>query len=479
MDYQANIRFPNTQADSPGIMQIIVESDMQGFGLEMPAPLTKAADESLALTMSIEFPEQGRIDSTGGLGDNIVWNTRFLKEQDDWDFDRGVLAIGGEYPATPEGRGLHIRGQTPEVRVHDWLAQARRNEPGTGIGDRVRTIDLTVDNLYVVGQHLTDHRVTVNRGGSDWVVQLSGEQAQGSVTVPYDFAGDRPLAVEMDWLLLPGSDEETAAAEIAVDPRTLPEIHIDAKEFALGDRFFGQLDIDLLRTGNGLEADNLTTVDDSFTISGAAGWISDIYEDSGQRTFIDAKLLSTDIEQTMLRLNYQPGIVGDDLEVDVNVSWAGGPRQDFMDSLNGRVQARLGEGQLEDVEPGAGRVFGLMSVVALPRRLSLDFRDVFDTGFSFDQITGNFRLVEGEAFTCDLTLTSPAADVGIVGRAGLNARDYSQTALVSANVGNTLPVAGYVVAGPQVAAASRKYSRSRCRRWVRFTTGSTDHGTIP
>jgi uncharacterized protein YhdP len=100
-----------------------------------------------------------------------------------------------------------------------------------------------------------------------------------------------------------------------------------------------------------------------------------------------------------------------------------------------------------------------MSVVALPRRLSLDFKDVFDTGFSFDEITGNFRLVNGEAFTCDLTLTSPAADVGIVGRAGLAARDYSQTAIVSANFGNTLPVAGLVIAGPQVAAALLIFSQ--------------------
>jgi uncharacterized protein YhdP len=244
-----------------------------------------------------------------------------------------------------------------------------------------------------------------------------------------------------------------------VDPRTLPEIRVRAKEFALGDRFFGQIEIDLLRTDNGLESDNLMTVDDSFTISGSVGWINDIYEESGQRTFLNAKLKSTDIKQTMLRLNYQPGIDGDDLEVDINVDWAGGPRQDFIGALNGSVQARLGDGQLEDLEPGAGRVFGLMSVVALPRRLSLDFRDVFDSGFSFDEITGNFRLVNGEAFTCDLTLTSPAADVGIVGRTGLEERDYTQTAIVSANAGNALPVAGLVVAGPQVAAALLIFSQ--------------------
>ncbi len=459
MAYGAIVRFPNTQAETPGLMQVAVESDMRGFQLDLPAPLTKRSDESLPLRMSIEFPGRNRIDSAGSLADNLKWNASFLKELDDWDFDRGVLAVGGEYLEVPDIRGLHIVGQTPEVRIHDWLSHARRDQKQSGIGDRVRTIDLTVDNLYVVGQRLTNHRVSMNRGGSDWFIRFSGEQAQGTVTIPYDFSGDRPLTVEMERLILPGSEEETASSEIAVDPRTLPEIRISANEFALGDRFFGQLGIDLHRTDSGLESDNLATVDETFTVTGRAGWIVDIYEESGQRTFLNATLKSTDIEQTMRRLSYQPGIVGDVLEVDLDISWAGGPRQDFIESLNGSVQARLANGQLEDVEPGAGRVFGLMSIVALPRRLSLDFRDVFDVGLGFDEITGSFRVVDGEAFTCDLTLTSPAADVGIVGRAGLYERDYSQTAIVSANFGNTLPVAGYVVAGPQVAAALLIFSQ--------------------
>ncbi len=459
LEFQANILFPNTQGSDPGIMQIVIESDMRGFGLALPKPLNIGVDDALPLTMSIEFPGQNRIDSVGTLADDLKWNARFLKTVDGWDFDRGELAVGGEYPDVPEIRGLHIVGQTPEVRVHDWLNIARRGDNRAGIGDRVRTIDLAAEKLHVVGQQLTDHRVRVNRGGSDWMIEMSGEQATGTVTVPYDFSGDRPLTVEMERLILPGSDGASAADEVAVDPRTLPEIRVSADEFALGDRFFGRLRMDLKRSDSGLESNNLLTVDDSFTVTGRAGWVVDIYEESGQRTFLNAKLKSTDIRQTTERLNYQPGISGDDLEVDLDVSWAGGPRQDFMASLNGTVKARLGSGQLEDVEPGAGRVFGLMSIVALPRRLSLDFRDVFDTGFGFDKITGNFRVVDGQAFTCDLSLTGPAADVGIVGRAGLYDRDYSQTAIVNANFGNTLPVAGYVLSGPQVAAALFLFSQ--------------------
>ena len=102
---------------------------------------------------------------------------------------------------------------------------------------------------------------------------------------------------------------------------------------------------------------------------------------------------------------------------------------------------------------------GLMSIVELPRRLSLDFRDVFNKGFGFAKIAGTFRIVGGEAYTCDLSLEGPAADIGIVGRADLAGRDYDQAAVVSANFGNTLPIVGAVVAGPQVAAALLVFSQ--------------------
>jgi len=161
----------------------------------------------------------------------------------------------------------------------------------------------------------------------------------------------------------------------------------------------------------------------------------------------------------MQRLDYAPGIVSDDMTLLFDVTWSGGPRTDVFESLDGDVQVRFGAGQMDEIEPGAGRLFGLMSIVELQRRLSLDFRDVFNKGFGFDKISGTFRIVDGESYTCDLSLEGPAADIGIVGRASLARRDYDQAAIVSANFGNTLPIVGAVVAGPQVAAALLIFSQ--------------------
>ncbi len=328
-----------------------------------------------------------------------------------------------------------------------------------GLGERIRSIDLTVDDLYVLGQHFSRHRIQLDRGAEEWLIQVDGAEAVGSLIVPYDFSGDKPLVVDMTRLILPGSDEGERDATDLTDPRTLPALSIKADDFALGLRHFGSLEAEFVRIETGLEAVSITTKDDSFELSGVGRWVVEPGDHAGQRSYLTAKLISRDIKQTAARLDYQPGIGGRDMEIDIDVSWPGGPREDVLAYLDGNIGIRLGSGHLDEVEPGAGRVFGLMSIVALPRRLSLDFRDVLGKGFGFDEITGNFRVVSGETFTCDLTLKSPAADIGIVGQAGLASHDYKQSAMVSASVGDTLPVVGAVVAGPQVAAALLIFSR--------------------
>ena len=458
-DYRATMRFPNAQAPDPGILQIFIESDLFGMQANLPRPLAKADDEALAMTLNIEFPSSQVITTVGSLAGDVNWMAQFRRDGDSWDFDRGDLAVGGDYPRDPEVRGLHIHGQTEHLDLQAWLDKGRRENRETGIGDRIRSIDLRIEQFHAVGQKFTAHRLVVDRSGRDWLIEISGPEAQGVITVPYDFQGERPLTLDMERLVLPGDEDAEDAGADLIDPRGLPALSLRAEEFAFGQRHFGTLTADFDRTERGLEAINLRTVDDSFTVEGSAGWIIDAYEATGQRTYVNATLKSTDVRLTSQRLAYDPGIASDNMEVKLDIGWPSGPRDDFLAVLNGSVAVGLGSGRLIEVEPGAGRVFGLMSFVALPRRLALDFRDVFDTGFSFDQITGSFRITNGNAFTCDLTLTGPAADVGIVGRAGLNDRDYDQVAIVSANVGNTLPVVGLFTGGPQVAAALLVFSQ--------------------
>lgn len=457
--YVAQLMFPARQEGEALPFRIAVESDLQGLALDLPPPFHKAADDTAPLSFFVDMAGDSRIDTTGSYREGLLWNLSFERTADAWDFDRGVLSINGGAPGIAETRGLHVRGRMDELRLDDWLALTRREAGSAGLGDRIRSIDLTIDRLDAIGQHLAAQRVVVNRSAQDWVVDLDGEHAVGTLSIPYDFSGDRPISLDMRLLTLPGKEQPSPAGPDRADPRRLPAISLAAEEFSFGERHLGSVSALFEKTARGLEAGKLTARDATFSIEGSAGWVIDEQDADGQYSFVNARLVSNDVERTMQRLNYEPGIVGQDMEIQLDLRWPGGPRADFLERLNGDVRVRFGPGQLNDVEPGPGRVFGLMSIVALPRRLALDFSDVLEKGFGFDEITGRFRIEQGNAYTCDLSLKGPAADVGVVGRAGLSGRDYSQAAMVSANVGNTLPVVGAVVAGPQVAAALLIFSQ--------------------
>jgi uncharacterized protein YhdP len=163
--------------------------------------------------------------------------------------------------------------------------------------------------------------------------------------------------------------------------------------------------------------------------------------------------------QTLRDMGYGDTITGKQGTVVAHVTWPGAPDSELLGRLSGTVSIQIDDGQLLSVQPGAGRIFGLMSVAALPRRLSLDFTDFTDKGLAFDSIRGDFTLKSGDAFTENLLLKGPAAEIGVVGRTGLGERDYDQTAVVTGSLGQSLPVAGALAGGPVVGAALLVFSQ--------------------
>lgn len=105
------------------------------------------------------------------------------------------------------------------------------------------------------------------------------------------------------------------------------------------------------------------------------------------------------------------------------------------------------------VQPGAGRILGLLNFYALPRRLTLDFRDVVNKGLAFDTLKGDFRIEDGNAWTDNLKIRGPSLRMEIQGRVGLAARDYDQKITIQPQVSSGVALAGTLAGGPAVGLA--------------------------
>lgn len=454
--FDASIVLPKARPDgsAPQPLLITMNAPLDGLAIDLPSPAGKPADGARPAIVQLTLDESMLLDVN--LDRALDMSLLFERDRDAGTLalERGTLHLGRAGALLPLVPGLFVDGRVERLRLNEWLAL--NDGGGSGLLDRLRSISLQVSELLAFGQRVTDVQSTLQSSDQQWLIRVDAPAIAGNILLPKDLSGIEPVRMEMQRLRLLESDPADSEPG---DPTALPAMIVRAGEFQLGEKRFGALEADINKTDGGILITTFNTRSEAFSIDASGDWLLDPVETLGSRTRINAVIESSDVKGMMSDLGYAPGINANQLAGSAELSWGGGPREDFVAELDGSVTLSIVNGTLDDVEPGAGRVVGLMSVAELPRRLALDFRDVFRKGFSFDEINGDFRIVNGDAYTCNLSLKGSSADVGLIGRASLDKRNYNQTAVVSVKVGNTLPAVGAVVAGPQVGAALLIFSQ--------------------
>ncbi len=224
-------------------------------------------------------------------------------------------------------------------------------------------------------------------------------------------------------------------------------------DFVIDDMNFGKLDASVLRTDLGMKSERIVTSSDTFNITIDGDWIIVDPFNLTPRTRMSMNLESTDVAQTLSRLGYEPLVVAKQGVANADLTWNGLPGSGMIYESKGTFGFRVENGQVLSVEPGGGRLLGLLSFSSLPRRLSLDFRDVLDDGLGFDKLKGSFSLDEGLAYTCDVSMDGSVTDMAIIGSSNLFDRQYDQLVVVRPHMSNVIPLGTAVVAGPVIGAA--------------------------
>lgn len=447
------------QRDTDGSRHLYsVDSDLRGLSINLPAPVNKVANSTRTLHIDADL-RSNDMQLRGALGD-LRGLVRLQQANDSWRFDRAGLRADAIAAALPSHTGLRVEGRIPEFALAEWLKlgnsnaeAAVANSNATHVQDILRAANVNIDHLHVYGFDLQDVRGLLQATDIGWRIDVAGEQASGQVLVPYEFAGGRTLTLDMDTLKLaatPASDQNAKRPASTLDPRDLPSLRADIKHFQYGDHNFGALQLNGVRTAQGLQVNTLNISGDSFSGVGNGSWLQ---VGNAQQGALALTLESSDLRATMQQFNYADFIAAKNGKLIANLRWPGGLDEDVLGRASGSLELQVNEGQLLNVQPGAGRVLGLLSVAALPRRLGLDFRDITDKGLAFDNIHADFVVQNGDARTQNLLLRGPTAEIGIAGRMGLGAHDYDQTAVVTGDVSNALPLAGVAAGGPVVGAA--------------------------
>lgn len=432
-----------------------LQSDLVGTTLDLPAPLNKPAWQPRELRASLGVNDDAlQLEAALGSLLNVVADS---------GAGRLALAAGleGPAPSLPVGGGFNITGHLEHLSIQPWSRRFSNLFPDLSGDDSSGWLNLDIDRIDHGRWQLERVAVRGLRKAASWQMHLSGPSMEGHMVVPLPVDSGRVLSADLKHVALkgPAVDDALSADPIVAGrpslvesrvPTELPPLHVLIESLRLNGFDLGRLRLESHARSQGMEFELLEVEGPSLKLSGHGRWI---VRQARPVTEFEGRLSTEKLSDLMAVLGLETRLDSALSEVSLRGSWPGAPSDFALARLDGQLELAMHNGRILDAQPGAGRLIGLISLSAVPRRLMLDFRDVFGQGLSFDRIEGVFDLKKGVATTAGLVLKSPSANITVTGQTDLGAQTYNQIIRVEPSVGATLPVIGGLAGGPAGAAA--------------------------
>jgi len=175
------------------------------------------------------------------------------------------------------------------------------------------------------------------------------------------------------------------------------------------------------------------------------------WQDRTPRTQLNVQLDVADMGKFLGRLGYPEGVRGSNARLSGAVSWSGAPQDMDFPTLGGQISVHVGRGQFAKLDPGMGKLLSILSLQALPRRVALDFKDVFSDGFAFDEINGVVNLQRGVGTTDGFRINGSAAKIAMSGEVDFAHETQKLKVRVTPSLGDSVATVTAALLGGPVA----------------------------
>lgn len=276
-----------------------------------------------------------------------------------------------------------------------------------------------------------------------WQGHIDSAMAKGEVRIPDQLGGSNRIELKMDLLNLSAMDQlEMSGGDEVVSE--LPLIDIDSRRLLWRSVDLGHLKLQTERLFNGIHFKQVQLRGAKSKIDFSADWLK---QGLGTTTQLNGNLSMDGFGDMLAMLGITEDIKETSANIHFNGGWSGGPQQFSLAKLNGDLSIDLQDGRISSIEPGFGRLLGLLAMEQWVKRLSLDFTDIYRQGLAFDHIGGHFKIKDGLASTNDLNIDAVAAKFSLVGQANLLDKTVAQRVAVVPKSSGAVPIAGTIVGG--------------------------------
>ena len=462
-------------------VDVVVESTLQGVAIDLPAPLGKTAAELLPLRVeramnsdaelfkrypALRLPPRGdaiavsvggAASGSGASGPGRV-SSLIVRRAEGRGFavERGTVALG-ESAGLPDRPGIVVSGSLPVLEVERWQAAldgpaTTSQTPATSTPAQLTSINLRIAALDVAGKRFNDLAVRATNRAGQWGGTVDAKEFAGEVQWRPEGRGRvvarlKNLNLPEDRVTVQASPQPSATATPAAAApaqRELPALDIAAEEFSLRDKKLGKLELVAFNTDARewrIEKLHLSTPDSNLTVDGV--WQTWAARPSVN---VNVKLEVTDAGKYLDRLGYPKVMQNGSAHLEGKIGWTGSPLGIDYPTLTGNLSLTAEKGQFLKADPGIAKLLGVLSLQSL---VTLDLRDLFREGFSYDTLGGTATVSKGVMATQDFRMKGPSALVNMSGSIDLARESQNLHLRVVPSVGDSAStIAGFFLANP-------------------------------
>ncbi|RZF79746.1 TIGR02099 family protein [Pseudoalteromonas sp. S4488] len=417
-----------------------VSGNLIGVTSKLPAPYNKSAEQKWPLTAVVQGDRISNL-ITANVDEQLFFNA--ILDNGEKKFSNAHLILGAQdLGLNREGFAVSI--DLPETEIVPWFGLIDQIIALTKVKSDAPSVMPAFNNVTGKFNKLALHNIDFNDfefrlapKQSDLELKLNAKELRADALIP---TGEtrRPIQIFTDYLRI-NFNEVAEQTEQDSEPEDLSWLtRVPAIEFNCEDCKVAEYQLDKIKSSLVGENDKLLftelVIDKGDHVLRGKGQFAD-----GQTRF-SGNLQSDDIGELFDEFDITTTVKDSDANIKFDLAWQGAPYSFDVPSLAGELDWRLGEGHLAEISDGGARVFSLLSLDSLVRKLKLDFRDVFSKGFFYNSMQGTMQLEKGIAYTQDTKLDGVPADLTIKGHTNLNTFEIDYDLAVAPQVTSSIPV---------------------------------------
>ena len=449
------------------VVTINVHSDLIGITSRLPAPFNKAANERWNL--HVEKKQDANTDIVLlNLANKLSAKIARIGENNNLLFDRGSVRFNinnnainnsalGANIELGNAKGLQIYGNLDYVDADAWR-NVMRDLSGSSKQSQsppIQKIALNINTLDILDRRINQLKISNVADKEGLRANIQSREISGDLQ--WINKNNGKLIAHLSNLTIPEPSpnrvsvlKEMAVKEFIKLEQDYPSLDITADNFEFNKKNFGALELIAYpqKENWNIQKLKLSTPDSQISAEGQwNNWVRN------PNTYLTIQWDIKNLGKTLKNMGYPDTIKGGDGTLTGQLNWPGSPHEFNPTGMNGNLQLTMNKGQILKVQPGVGRLFGLLSLQSLPRRLTLDFRDLFSNGFAFDKIDATVTIEKGVMRSDNFTMSGPAADVAIKGETNLQKETQHLTVKVLPHISDSLSLAA-LAGGPLAGAVA-------------------------